>query len=296
MYRNVIVGYDGSDQAEDALAFAGMLVETVGGDLTLVEVMPYEPVLSEVAVGPPTTLVLQRNATRERLTKLARLLDVSAEAVESSSPARGLHETAERLGADLVVVGSSHRGPVGRVLAGSVGRRLLNGAPCPVAVVPHGYRQDGDRALRSVGVGFDGSREAQEALDAAAELGRGVDCSLRVVTAVPPINYGYSGAWMLADSDLSRVLHEQSQHRLDDALRPLAADVRAEGRVLDGDPVTVLVDEAREGIDLLFVGSRGYGRLRGVLLGSVSAELIRCAPCPVVAVPRSSLRAADGAG
>jgi nucleotide-binding universal stress UspA family protein len=296
MYRNVVVGYDRSDQAEDALAFARMLVGKVGGELTLVEVMPYEPVLSEVTVWPPTTLGLQRNETRERLTKLARSLDVSAEAVESSSPARGLHETAERLGADLVVVGSSHRGPVGRVLAGSVGRRLLNGAPCPVAVVPHGYRQDGDRALRCVGVGFDGSREAKEALDAAAELGRRADGTLRVVTAVPPINYGYSGAWVLADPDVSRVLHEQSQHRLDDALRPLAADVRAEGRVIDGDPVTVIVDEAREGIDLLFVGSRGYGRLRGVLLGSVSAELIRSAPCPVVAVPRSSLHVADGGG
>jgi nucleotide-binding universal stress UspA family protein len=66
--------------------------------------------------------------------------------------------------------------------------------------------------------------------------------------------------------------------------------------VIDGDPVTVLVDAAREGIDLLFVGSRGYGRLRGVLLGSVSAELIRSAPCPVVAVPRSSLHGPNGGG
>jgi nucleotide-binding universal stress UspA family protein len=289
VYRNVIVGYDDSEQAGDALAFARMLAGTVGADLTLVEVMPYVPLLSEVAVGPPTTLGIEREAMRERLTETARSLDVSAEAVESSSPARGLHETAERLEADLVVVGSSHRGPVGRVLAGSVGRSLLNGAPCPVAVAPLGYRHGGDHALRCIGVGFDGSPEASEALHAGAELGRRGGATLRVVRAVPPIDYGYRGAWLPAEPDLLRSLHEQSQRQLDDALEALAAELRAEGRVIDGDPVTVLLEEAGEGIDLLMVGSRGYGRLRGVLLGSVSAELIRSAPCPVMAVPRSIL-------
>ena len=65
MYQQIIVGYDGSEQAEDALAFALILAETVGGELTLVEVMPYEPLLSEVTIGPPTTLAAQRELTRE---------------------------------------------------------------------------------------------------------------------------------------------------------------------------------------------------------------------------------------
>lgn len=104
-YRRLIVGYDGSDQAEDALAFARMLAGGLGAGLTLVEVMPYEPLLSEISIGPPTTLGAQRKSTREGLKKLARSLDVEAEAVESRSPARGLHEAAERLEADLMLSG-----------------------------------------------------------------------------------------------------------------------------------------------------------------------------------------------
>jgi nucleotide-binding universal stress UspA family protein len=107
VYQQIIVGYDGSEHAEDALVFARMLAETVGGELTPVEVMPYEPLLSEVTIGPPTTLATQGELTRERLARLARSLDVAGEAVESRSPARGLHEAAERLEAELVIVGSS---------------------------------------------------------------------------------------------------------------------------------------------------------------------------------------------
>src|SRR5690349_16212972 len=53
-----------------------------------------------------------------------------------------LHREAERLGCDVLVVGSSHRAGVGRVLAGSTTERLLHDATCPIAVAPRGYRNE----------------------------------------------------------------------------------------------------------------------------------------------------------
>jgi nucleotide-binding universal stress UspA family protein len=136
-------------------------------------------------------------------------------------------------------------------------------------------------------VGYDTSPEAKAALDTAAESARHVGATLRLISVVSPINYGYNGVWMVAaDPELVSVRREQCERQLQEALEPLGQKSRAEGRVIDGDPVKVLVEEAGKGIDLLFVGSRGYGRLRGVLLGSVSAEVIASAPCPVVVVPR----------
>ena len=89
MFQKIVVGYDGSEQAEDALALARMLAGTLGSQLTLVEVMPYEPLLSEMSVPPPVTLSAARQATRERLEKLARSLDAGAEALKAPRPLAG---------------------------------------------------------------------------------------------------------------------------------------------------------------------------------------------------------------
>ena len=81
---------------------------------------------------------------------------------------------AERIGAALVVVGSTRRGPVGRVVPGSTGERLLHGSPCPVAIVPRGYARG--RSDRTVGVGYDGSDESEAALAAACQVARTLRC------------------------------------------------------------------------------------------------------------------------
>ena len=138
---------------------------------------------------------------------------------------------------------------------------------------------------RSVGVGFDASREAQGALAAAAALALAVGASVQVTVVVAPLSYGYRPVWPVAVPNLQRERVDHARGQLDAALASLPSELDAGGRVLEGNPVEVLTDEARE-LDLLMLGTRGYGLLRGVLLGSVSAELIRVAACPVVVVPR----------
>jgi nucleotide-binding universal stress UspA family protein len=61
-------------------------------------------------------------------------------------------------------------------------------------------------------------------------------------------------------------------------------DVTIERRVVTGSASDGLVRSAREG-DLLVVGSRGLGGFKGLLLGSVSQQVVHHAPCPVVIVP-----------
>jgi nucleotide-binding universal stress UspA family protein len=65
----------------------------------------------------------------------------------------------------------------------------------------------------------------------------------------------------------------------------LDSGVPVEAETLVGDPAGILRDFS-EGLDLLVVGSRGYGPLRAVLLGSVSRRLMTEAHCPVIVVPR----------
>lgn len=84
--------------------------------------------------------------------------------------------------------------------------------------------------------------------------------------------------------------------RADLDLRDLADAIGlpdAERLVLQGDPAARLVEAAGStGAALLVVGSRGRGAWRAAVLGSVSSEVARAAPCPVVVVPRGAGEAA----
>jgi nucleotide-binding universal stress UspA family protein len=286
MYRNIIVGYDASDQAEDALALGRQLAAITGGALTVAGVFYFDPWL-----GAQNPSLEQAEAEHAR-----RLEDAAAEAggsvqkVLSTSAARGLHRLAEVSDADLVVVGSSHRGRVGQVLAGSVGIALLHGAPCPVAVAPRGYADTAPNGITQVTVGFDGSPEAGMAVADAVDLAKAADAPLKVITVAepPPIVYGKGGgvnySWQALTEDIKSIMRE----RLEEAVASLPDDVRVEPVLLVGKVSAMLAELADEDHGVLVVGSRAYGPARRVLLGSVSSQLIKAAPCPVIIHPRSA--------
>jgi nucleotide-binding universal stress UspA family protein len=286
LYRNIIVGYDGSDQAEDALTLGKQLVELTGGFLTLAGVLYLNPWLG--AQDP----ALERAEAEHvrRLEDAATEAGAKVEKVLSTSAARGLHRLAEVSDADLIVVGSSHRGRIGQVLAGSVGVTLLHGAPCPVAIAPRGYADKGTGGIAHVTVGFDGSPEANMALADAVDLARAADAPLKVVTVAEPpaIVYGKGGgpnnAWQALTEDIKGIMRE----RLDEAVASLPEDVRVESALLVGGAAEKLVEAAGAEPGVMVVGSRGYGPARRVLLGSASSELVRSTLCPVIVHPRSA--------
>jgi nucleotide-binding universal stress UspA family protein len=88
-------------------------------------------------------------------------------------------------------------------------------------------------------------------------------------------------------------LEEAARTALDDALAAIGPDTRAEGRLLSGQVAEALAGAAAD-CDLLVCGARGQGPLRTLVLGSVSHELVRKAPCPVLVVPRGTTIAVAG--
>jgi len=284
MYSKIIVGYDGSDQAKDALAFGKELADATDAELLVAGVFVIYPTRAGI---DPAVHEAQAEFAKD-LEQAASSVDAAAQPIVSVSPARGLHEAAEELGADLILVGSAHYGPLGQILVGSVGLALLHGAPCAVGIAPRGYRDREDSGIGTLAVAFDGSADSSLALMAASRLAQQTGAKLRLVAvAEPPVigtGKGGSEGWHA----LKEAVEEQMRDALTQALATVPEGVDAEATLVGGDPVEALAAEAREARTILVLGSRGFGPLRRVLLGSVSGQLVRLAPSPLIIHPRGA--------
>ncbi|HKP88414.1 MAG TPA: universal stress protein [Thermoleophilaceae bacterium] len=211
--------------------------------------------------------------------------------LKSTSAARALLEAAAGEEAARLVVGSSRRSPHERVLAGWTAMRLLHGAPCPVSVVPRGW--SGGEGLRTIGVACADSEEGREALRAAHALARRAGATLRVVTVITvsagmyaEIEPSYKAGQFGRDLEDVEGEHKlRAEKWLRQAVAQLDGDVPVEVEAFVGDPAETLVSLS-EHLDLLVCGSRGYGPVGGVLLGSVSRRLAAEARCPLLVLPR----------
>ena len=134
-------------------------------------------------------------------------------------------------------------------------------------------------------VGHDGSKCAQEALTWAGALAVRADLDLHVVRAWSMMTAPQPSTWQpgfvppLTDYEKS-VLDELTSHVRAAKLDP---SVRVTCHVVHRSPAQAVM-QAAEGADLLVMGARGRGGFAGLLLGSVSDQLVHHAPCPVTVV------------
>jgi len=240
MFGNILIGVDGRAGGRDAIALARRLAAP-GASFTLAHVDAgpvswWDHQMAEERVFDRSASMLA--AERERAALPAGIVCVGG-----AAPARGLHDLAEERAADLIVVGSSRHSFLGRVLLGDDARASLDGAPCAVAIAPHGYAETSP-PLDEIGVGYDGSPESEHALATARELANRAGARIKAL----------------------RVVSHQ--------------DVReAEPNPADWPVVALgLVGE----LDLLIVGARVDGSPGRVVDRGVSRYLVGHAACPLL--------------
>src|SRR5450759_2222800 len=153
MFEKILVGYDGSERSEDALALARLLAGLDRGRLIATCVYWDRRLAPGIAHGgldaTPEDARLAKRTLPERFGSA-----IEVRSIADVSASRALHELAETEAADLIVVGSTSRGRVGQTLPGATGERLLHGSPCPVAVAPLGYRDNAPERLARVGAAY----------------------------------------------------------------------------------------------------------------------------------------------
>lgn len=276
----ILIGVDASARSEDAVAVGRRLA--LAGDSTIV-------VATVTSADRP-----QRDEAHAIVRRMSGLLAgveperIRTAVVAGRSPAEALHRLSEQEAPAAVVVGSSHRGRLGRIQPGGTGERLLNGSPCAVVIAPHGFRADRDRPVGRVGVAYDGSPEARVAFAAALSAAQAYDAVLEVLTVIPTEVLGaaaFGGAPdnELIRADLEAVLRAEQARALED----LPERARVVPVELEGSPAAVLAERSAA-LDLLFIGSRGYGPMHAVIAGGTSGAVLRAAQCPVIVLARGA--------
>ncbi len=189
-------------------------------------------------------------------------------------PARMLLDVSDEAG--LIVVGARDGGGFPALLIGSVSAQVAAHAQCPVAVV-----RPTSAAATDVVVGIDGSVQSDRAIEIGLAEARRTGGTLIAVHSYrfPPLAAAYAPNPGI-DVDAHRIAAEQV---LDRALGDLdtRTDVKIERRLVHGPPARVLL-EAAAGAAVLVVGARGLGGFSGLVLGSVSQQVVRHAPGPVI--------------
>jgi nucleotide-binding universal stress UspA family protein len=287
-FRRIVVAYDGSDRSGDALALAVRLRESTEGTLTLACVrvghLPWrqghEPDPASASAAEGEELDAMFSEARHSVPLGTR---VRGRKLIAGSAARGLTELAETAEADLVVIGSSTHAASGSVSTERTAGRLLQGAPCAVAVPPAGARAEGP--FRHIGVAFDGSPESHAAVAAAYALAARDHAAVTLVQALPEIGPA-DVVGPVVESD-QRLHRRRAQEEIEAVADAAPGGVNPRAVLLHGRPEDVVAETCNGVVDLLITGSRGYGPMRRAFIGSVSEALMEGAPHPVLVMPRT---------
>lgn len=289
----VVVAIDGSPHSARAVRWAGAVAERERRRLLLVHAAE-DARASWVAYPefPPVDLEALQQASRAAG---ERLLDEAAGQVRDTHPSVDVHTRCEvgdpreiliaySTRAYLLVIGSRGRGPVRRLLLGSVAAAVTRRAACPVLVLrPGSETSQGNGVL----VGVDGTEASRETLAFAFQAASWSKVPLTVLycfwdfaredhedAVVAPDHPGYAEERALVSTAMAG-LPEQFP------------DVEVRVQLARGLVDRMMLDLAKDR-DLLVVGARSHGAIREALLGSVATTMLEYAPCPVAVVPRSA--------
>jgi nucleotide-binding universal stress UspA family protein len=261
MSAPVLAQYDPEQPQLAPLRFAASVAVVMGAPLVIAAAYAGDDVvdpLADVQMGEG----LPRNDPRPALEAVVHELRIDGQRVDTAalgaaSAPRALHLAAVELGAGLLVVPP-----------GPTAERLLDGAPCAVAVVPSETGDD-DVAFAAIGVGLVETPEAEAAARGAELLARRAGARLRVLCVVRP---GNADLHLRAEESASAVL-------------PAEPGVSIDIDVDEGDPRDLLVAASSE-VDVLVCGSRCYGPRPVTLRGGVTRHVTAEAACPVIVMAR----------
>jgi nucleotide-binding universal stress UspA family protein len=288
----MVVGVDDSTGARVALRWALRQAQATGATVDVVRIYDFGTAWIDLDQGAEEVAEWRGRTASKARVELHRVVDEAIADLAASEafrpppdvqaliveghPAQLLVDLAKE--ADLLVVGSRGRGRLGGLVLGSISQHCVERASCPTAVVM------ADAPIKRIVVGVDGSQSAQAALawavQEAAVTGACVDAVCAYIYTIALSHHA------LSQVPFDERLRQDAWRVVDEAISGLAdtRGVTINPIVCEGQPADVLVACATDA-DLVVLGTRGLGSLKGLLLGSVTRRVMTRVACPIVVVP-----------
>jgi nucleotide-binding universal stress UspA family protein len=307
MMMKILIGYDGSPSADDALVDlrrAGLpreahaLVVSVAGVIMVPEPLSYEVAAQGVMSRRLTSSLMQAERQSARVLEEAKQLASQAkERLESYFPkwnvraetlagtaSHELIRKADEWLPDLVVVGSHGRSLVSRLVLGSVSKKVVTDSIHSVRVTRGMIERDHRKPPRLM-IGVNGSSEAEQAVRAVGNRVWPIGTQVRLIAVHDEIF-----PLMRDNNEESPLAAQKMMDWAENELSLIGLKVSAVNE--KGDPRRVIVHEAQEwGADSIFVGGRRFsGAFESFRLGSVARALVTKAHCPVEVVRKPFLQ------
>ena len=283
MQKQTIVAVVGPERsARDAVAFGIHLARAESAQLVLAGVWE-SPLGAGDSLYAGVVLPELERELRALRPLVPDTVPVRTRTLGATSVVRGLHRIVSEDAGDMIVFSA---GDLRRYGHGNLALEMLHDAPCAVAVVPEGYA--GDESAADVVVAWVDTPEARAALEAGVRLARHSGGTLRIaqVLRMPYglADHGWLGATGTAEwLDSARADGEASLAR---ALELVDGRVPATTELREGLCGRELA-QAGLGCGVIVTGSRGYGALRRLIVGSTTADLLRDVSVPVLTLPRA---------
>jgi universal stress protein E len=272
---------------------AGLLADELDAELSLLHVV--SPVASERVLEQSLQIAIGRMKSRVRPPSwhAETAPDVL---VRPGNPARVILDTIARETPDLVIMGPHERRGVVDALQGTIAEKIVSARNGPVLVV----QQSAKTAYRNVLLAVDVGAGSRAAVRAAEQFVLRDGAQATVIHACASADHAVMQAADMAAAGNgfhADCLPDVATTAVRDLLEQESSDPRRyELVVTQGNPLpTILRTIGKCQPDLLVMGTRGDGRMRRVVLGSVANQLLKVAPCDILIVPRGASEASTAA-
>lgn len=280
-------------KSESSIDRAGLLADELGAELSLLHVV--SPAASERVLEQSLQIAIGRMKSRVRapLWHADTAPDV---VVRPGNPARVILDTVTSESPDLVIMGPHERRGVVDALQGTIAEKLVSARHCPVLVV----QQSAKAAYRNVLLALDVAAGSRAAVRAAERFVLRDGAQATAIHAFGSAEHAVMHGADMEGTGVELRLNSSpaaAAVALNQLLEQESADPRRYEMVItQGNPLpTILRAIGKRQPDLLVMGTRGDGRMRRAVLGSVANQLLKVAPCDILIVPQDVSAASTAA-